>query len=123
MARVTGPLVAAVLPVQTLVEESSAGTRETRRTLIESEGAGVWLTLSAIGVAVPLALLAIRSLTIRRALFALAAIGVLLAMASVGVFYVPWLPAMIPALRAAPSGRASAGPPPPRLPLDPTTRR
>jgi hypothetical protein len=40
----------------------------------------------------------VRSRRIRQPIFAIAALGTLLAVASVGFFYVPWLLAMVPAV-------------------------
>jgi hypothetical protein len=71
---------------------------EVRLTFLESQGRGVWWALAVIGIAVPLAMVVFRSLRTRQVIFALAVLGVLSAVASVGVFYVPWLIGMVPSI-------------------------
>jgi hypothetical protein len=91
-------LIAAAVPMGGASEVVNGKERDVTLTFLDSQGSGVWLSLSIIGIAIPLMMIVVPTIVIRQVVFALAATGTLLATASVGVFYAPWLIAMIPAI-------------------------
>jgi hypothetical protein len=121
MARYSGPvaallwglglsLVGATVRMGGRTESTAdGGSRDVPMTFLESQGRGVWLMLSIVGVTVPLVMLALRWLPLRQAVFGLACLGVLVSTASVGLFYLPWLLAMLPAILPKPGPRSAMG--------------